>query len=90
MFRPEGERRWEFARNPLFKSRGEFTKHMRKEHDETPFPCTKVGCKRVNGKGFFRKRDFMKHLKKEHGISEADDIDYLDGGMVGEGSAISQ
>ena len=54
----------------LFASRGEYTKHMRQEHDETPFPCTKAGCKRVNGKGFFRKRDLMKHMKREHDISE--------------------
>ena len=48
---------------------------MRQEHDETPFPCTETGCKRVNGKGFFRKRDLMKNMKKEHDISEEIEIE---------------
>ncbi|KAG0652852.1 hypothetical protein D0Z07_0037 [Hyphodiscus hymeniophilus] len=69
LFRLE-EDRW--GQNPLFNSRGDFTKHMRKEHDETPFPCTKAGCKRINGKGFFRKKDFLKHMKREHDISVED------------------
>ena len=43
---------------------------MRHEHDKTPFPCTKAGCKRINGKGFFRKRDLIKHMRREHDISE--------------------
>jgi hypothetical protein len=70
-------RGWELGQKPLFKTRGELTKHVRKEHDETPFPCTKIGCKRVKGKGFFRKRDFLKHMKKEHDIvvEDAEDED---------------
>jgi predicted small metal-binding protein len=53
-----------------FKSRAEYTKHMRETHDESPYPCTKASCKRVNGKGFFRKRDMLKHMKKEHDTLE--------------------
>jgi len=53
--------------NPLFTTRTAFTKHMR-EHDISIFPCTFAGCKRVNGKGFFQKRAFIKHMKAEHGI----------------------
>jgi hypothetical protein len=77
-------------RENLFASRGEYTKHMRQEHDETPFPCSKAGCKRVNGKGFFRKRDLMKHLKREHDISEEHIIAALEDDMVEEeGPSIS-
>lgn len=83
------------AGNPycLFKSRGDFTKHMRKEHDETPFPCTKVGCKRVRGNGFFQKRGLMKHLMREHGVSEEVEDDEKEAEMdevTGEDSSTSQ
>jgi hypothetical protein len=63
---------------------------MREEHDETPFPCTKAGCKRVNGKGFFRKRDLMKHMKREHDISEEEGDPASDGNVGREGSSIDQ
>lgn len=76
--------------NPLFPSRGAFTKHMRQEHDETPFPCTKAGCKRINGKGFFRKRDLMKHMKREHEISEEAEIATVDKDVAGETSLTFQ
>jgi hypothetical protein len=45
----------------------DYTTHLRKAHDESPFPCPEPGCPRKNGKGYFRKRDLIKHQKKEHG-----------------------
>jgi hypothetical protein len=44
-----------------FSSRSEFTKHMRKVHDENLYPCPETGCLRVGGRGFFRKKDLLKH-----------------------------
>lgn len=47
-----------------FKKSSDYTAHVRKAHDESPYPCTKPGCNRVGGKGYFRERDLMKHQKK--------------------------
>lgn len=49
-----------------FKSQAQHTKHLREEHDESPFPCDVLHCDRVGGKGYFRKRDLMKHRKALH------------------------
>jgi hypothetical protein len=57
----------------LFASRSAFRAHMKKEHDESIFQCTHTGCPRIKGKGFFRKRDLMKHMRKEHVIYGASD-----------------
>ena len=51
-----------------FKTVSEKTAHMKKEHNESEFPCTVAGCDRVDGKGYFRKVDLRKHMKKVHGI----------------------
>ncbi|KAH6699723.1 hypothetical protein BKA61DRAFT_621560, partial [Leptodontidium sp. MPI-SDFR-AT-0119] len=40
-----------------------FTKHLREVHDESLYPCDVSGCGRIGGRGFFRKRDLMKHQK---------------------------
>lgn len=53
-------------REHLFKSRSDYTTHLRKEHDDSSFPCNIRGCKRIGGKVYFRKRDLLKHLAKEH------------------------
>jgi hypothetical protein len=63
---------------------------MRQEHDETPFPCTKASCKRVNGKGFLRKRDLTKHMKREHGVSAEASASAVDEDFIEEGSFASQ
>ncbi|KAL2358214.1 hypothetical protein BJ546DRAFT_803693, partial [Cryomyces antarcticus] len=47
-----------------FQKKSDYTAHMKKEHDESPHPCSWPGCNRVRGKGFFRERDLMKHEKK--------------------------
>jgi hypothetical protein len=73
LFREDSEARRSWHFRPLFASRSAFTAHMRKEHDESIFQCTHTGCPRVNGKGFFRKRDLTKHMRKEHVIYGASD-----------------
>lgn len=50
-----------------FKSAKAFQDHMRKSHNETPFQCPVSGCDRKGAKGWFRKREFIKHHQKEHG-----------------------
>lgn len=49
-----------------FRTQGEFTKHMREVHDESPFPCDIAHCPRLGGKGYFREKDFLKHRKDQH------------------------
>jgi uncharacterized Zn-finger protein len=49
-----------------FKRTSELTTHMKKVHNESPFPCPILGCDRVNGKGYFRRRDLIKHKQKKH------------------------
>ncbi|KAH8599411.1 hypothetical protein B0O99DRAFT_669336 [Bisporella sp. PMI_857] len=71
----------------MFESRSAFTKHMRDEHDETPFPCRVHGCKKANGKGFFRKRSLMRHMKAVHEIDEGNTENQED--SVGEMGALT-
>ncbi|RYP74511.1 hypothetical protein DL771_002985 [Monosporascus sp. 5C6A] len=49
-----------------FKSRGEYSKHMKEVHKETPFPCTVAECDRVGAKGYMREKDLIKHLSNKH------------------------
>jgi hypothetical protein len=44
----------------------DLTKHLREVHDESLNPCDFPGCGRVGKKGFFRKRDLLKHQKDYH------------------------
>lgn len=62
----DGEERWKVSDEHLFKSRSAYTTHLRKDHDDSVFPCTVPGCNRIGGKGYFRKRDLMKHIAKAH------------------------
>jgi hypothetical protein len=50
-----------------FQKISDYTAHMRKVHNESPFPCSFLGCSKVEGKGYFRKRDLIKHQQKVHG-----------------------
>ncbi len=52
-----------------FPTRGELTRHLREVHDESLFPCLEIGCPRVGGKGYFRKRDLSNHAKDHHPTS---------------------
>lgn len=72
----------------LFKSRSDFTTHLRKEHDDSIYPCTVNGCKRIGGKGYFRKRDLKKHVTKAHPSVRSQDAGFEDGiEMMGENLA---
>jgi hypothetical protein len=44
---------------------------MREVHDESPYPCPEAGCERIHRKGYFRKADLTKHLKRDHNIVDA-------------------
>lgn len=77
MFLPPADR---LCSRPIFPSRSAFTTHMRREHDESMFPCTKPGCSRIGGKGFFRKRGLLKHVMKEHPVEAEDDVEEVASG----------
>ncbi|KAH6670410.1 hypothetical protein B0J14DRAFT_96458 [Halenospora varia] len=49
-----------------FRTKSELTSHLRQVHDESVFPCVETNCDRVGGRGFFRKRDLLKHRKDFH------------------------
>lgn len=52
-----------------FHTQSQLTQHLREIHDECLFPCREDRCPRVGGRGFFRKRDLLKHMKEYHGPS---------------------
>jgi hypothetical protein len=54
-----------------FRTRRDFTKHLREMHDESLYPCDAPGCGRVGGRGFFRERDLSKHQKDHHEDSKS-------------------
>lgn len=58
------------AMHRTFLTRGEFTKHLREVHDESLFPCVEIGCCRIGGRGFFRKKDLLNHVKEHHTDAE--------------------
>jgi hypothetical protein len=58
------------AMHRTFLTRGEFTKHLREVHDESLFPCVEMGCCRIGGRGFFRKKDLLNHVKEHHTDAE--------------------
>jgi general transcription factor IIIA len=39
--------------------------HLKKEHP-SPYQCSYPGCGRIGTKGWMRKRDMVKHMKKVH------------------------
>lgn len=49
-----------------FANQAAFTRHMRDVHRWSPFPCDVPHCSRIDGKGYFRKRDMLKHRKNGH------------------------
>jgi hypothetical protein len=56
-----------YFQDPAFRNESDYNTHMRKVHNETPFPCPISSCGRIGPKGYLRKRDMIKHLQKEHG-----------------------
>lgn len=66
----KGDRYWGYVvadKYQAFKSTKAFQDHMRKSHNETPFQCPVPGCDRKGAKGWFRKREYIKHHQKDHG-----------------------
>lgn len=49
-----------------FSKQSELTKHLKKVHDESLFPCNVYGCDKVGGKGYTRQKDLMKHQASKH------------------------
>jgi hypothetical protein len=49
----------------------DYIEHMRRVHNESPFPCSEQGCSRIGGKGFFREMDLVKHRNKAHSASQS-------------------
>jgi len=72
----DGSRHWLPPRNDdqphAFTKAADWAKHMRMEHNESAFSCPVPGCDRVGGKGWFRKRDMVKHVGKTHPDFELD------------------
>ncbi|KAI0426281.1 hypothetical protein F5Y09DRAFT_70026 [Xylaria sp. FL1042] len=70
----------EYYRDPKFKAMGigrqeknrpfdkqsDYTLHMKREHDWSPYPCKVLGCNKLNGKGFFSTAALEKHCKAKH------------------------
>jgi len=54
------------AQRKPFHSQSAYTKHMRDEHNECPFPCDVLGCHRVGRKGYFREKDLLSHRREHH------------------------
>lgn len=62
---------WQQVEQAPFKTRAEYSKHMREVHDETPFPCIVFRCDRVGAKGYLRAKDLKKHISGKHpGVGE--------------------
>jgi len=56
----------ELSKQAPFKNLSAYTKHMREVHDESPYPCDVAHCHKIGGKGYFRKRDMVKHRQRDH------------------------
>lgn len=49
-----------------FGTKSQYTKHMCRTHNFSPFPCPVQGCVKVAGESYFRESDLFKHSKKAH------------------------
>lgn len=49
-----------------FKIKSQYTDHMRRIHNHSPFLCLVQGCNKIGGKGYFRERDLFKHSQQVH------------------------
>ncbi|KAI1484863.1 hypothetical protein F5X96DRAFT_675204 [Biscogniauxia mediterranea] len=56
----------EKERTRPFAKQSDYTAHMKKEHDWSPYPCDFPGCKKVDGKGFFSLTALSKHRDEQH------------------------
>lgn len=53
-----------------FGIRSQYTEHLRRIHNYSPFLCLVQGCVKVGGKGYFRESDLAKHSKEVHSIED--------------------
>ncbi|KAI1313206.1 hypothetical protein F5Y03DRAFT_338402 [Xylaria venustula] len=53
-------------KNRPFDKQSDYTRHMKQEHDWSPYPCKVLGCSKTDGKGFFSFTAFEKHYKEKH------------------------
>lgn len=51
-----------------FGNKSQYTTHMRRIHNYSPFPCLVQGCVKKAGKGYFREKDMLKHSQEVHSI----------------------
>ena len=51
-----------------FEIKSQYTTHMRRVHNYSPYPCLVQGCVKNGGKGYFRKSDWFKHSQEVHSI----------------------
>ncbi|KAI0471571.1 hypothetical protein GGR56DRAFT_80147 [Xylariaceae sp. FL0804] len=56
----------EKLQNMPFLKQSDYTDHMKKEHDWSPYPCKFEGCKKVNSKGYFSRTLLIKHRNEQH------------------------
>ncbi|KAI0798381.1 hypothetical protein GGR55DRAFT_684691 [Xylaria sp. FL0064] len=52
--------------NRPFDKQSDYTMHMKREHDWSPYPCKVSGCNKLDGKGFFSITALEKHCKEKH------------------------
>ncbi|KAI1272991.1 hypothetical protein F5Y07DRAFT_276953 [Xylaria sp. FL0933] len=52
--------------NRPFHRQSDYTMHMKREHDWSPYPCKVAGCNKLDGKGFFNITALEKHCKEKH------------------------
>ncbi len=53
-----------------FGIKSQYTTHMRRIHNYSPFPCLVQGCVKSAGKGYFREKDLLKHSQEVHSIKD--------------------
>ncbi|KAJ2997327.1 hypothetical protein NUW58_g682 [Xylaria curta] len=52
--------------NRPFDKQSDYTNHMKREHNWSPYPCKVSGCSKVGGNGFFTTGTLEKHYKEKH------------------------
>ncbi|KAI1164562.1 hypothetical protein F5B18DRAFT_615217 [Nemania serpens] len=52
--------------NRPFDTQSDYTRHMKVEHDWSPYPCRAPFCAKYDGKGFFNYTALEKHCKEKH------------------------
>lgn len=53
-----------------FGIKSQYTTHIRRIHNYSPFPCLVQGCLKNAGKGYFREKDLLKHSQEVHSIED--------------------